>query len=114
MSDRTCDQSVTDRIEHWIELPPMCPVSGNPASGSIAVTYTPTRGRVVDVDGLAAHVAEYVGGRGDVREMERAIQSIAEWCASEARTRVVVVADLEIRTVPESRQRMRIRCERRP
>jgi len=97
-----------------IELPPMCPVSGNPASGSITVTYTPTRGLVVDVDGLAEHVAEYVGGRGDVREMERAIQSIAEWCAAQAATRVVVVADLEICTVPASRQRMRIRCERRP
>jgi len=114
MTKRTCDRSLTDRIEHTINLPPMCPVSGNPAGGSITVTYTPTRGLVVDVDGLSAHVSEYIGGRGDVREMERAIQSIAEWCASEARTRVVVVADLEIRTVPASRMRMRMRCERKP
>lgn len=111
---RTCDRSVTDRIEHVVELPPMCPVSGNPASGTIRIKYSPTRGFVVDVDRLAAHVDEYIGGRGDVREMERAIQSIAQWCADQSKTRVVVFADLEIRTIPSSSQRMSIRCERRP
>jgi len=111
---RTCDASSIDTICHVVELPPMCPVSGNPAGGSLRIEYSPARGVVLDVDDIAAEIHLYVGGRGEVRDMERTIQRLAEWAAGVVGALVAVRADMEITTVPESSQRMVVTCERRP
>ena len=77
------------------------------------LSYSPREGVVVDVDDLAAEeVASFVGGRGDVRDMERVIQRLAEWGAEVTGAEVVAEADLVISTRPESESRLLIRCER--
>lgn len=111
-TSRRCDADERTRITHRVGLPPMCPVSGNPREGVVCLSYSPREGVVVDVDDLAAEVASFVGGRGDVRDMERVIQRLAEWGAEVTGAEVVAEADLVISTRPESESRLLIRCER--
>lgn len=74
---RTCDPNTRAFVSHSVPLPQCCPVSGNPAAGSkLTVSYLPA-GVVFPVEDLAAFVAEYVGGRGEVRGMEEMIQELA-------------------------------------
>ena len=111
-TDRRCDPDEQTRITHRIALPPMCPISGNPQAGEIQISYTPIGGVVIDVDDLAQEVISYVGGRGDVRDMERVIQRLAEWGAEVTGSQVVAEADLTIATRPASDSRLLVRCVR--
>lgn len=46
---------------HALELPAMCPVSGNPKPGSwIAIRYRPA-GRFLEVYSLRAYIRRYIG-----------------------------------------------------
>jgi hypothetical protein len=70
---------------HIVELPPMCPVSGNPRPGSyIAVRYTDA-GLFLEVYSLRHEIQQYIGGRLRngvlIRDMEQTIDSIAHDCA---------------------------------
>lgn len=98
---------------HTFDLPPMCPVSGNPQPGSvIEVWYTPDR-LFLEVETLAAYIASYIGGRSVggvfIRDMEQTIQQIAQDCADAIRVEVAVVARLNIGT-----QQMRLIVKARP
>lgn len=74
---RTCSTSVPTFISHSVPLPQCCPVSGNPLPGSkLTVCYMP-EAIVFPVEDLAAYVAEYVGGRGEIRGMEEMVQELA-------------------------------------
>jgi len=94
---RTCDATISTRIEHEASLPVCCPVSKNPRPGSVVrVGYAPTAGIVLPVENLAAMVAEYVDGLGSIRAMEEMIQDIAKRCAATVQVAVSVKADLII------------------
>lgn len=85
---------------HHIELPAMCPVSGNPQPGSyIAVRYVPA-GAFLEVYALERYLTNYVGGwlRGDrhIRDMEQVVQTIAQDCAQALGVRVAVRAHLSL------------------
>jgi hypothetical protein len=74
---RTCNDTVQIFVSHSTPLPQCCPVSRNPLPGSnLTVCYQPN-GIVFPVEDLADFVAEYVGGRGDIRGMEEMIQELA-------------------------------------
>lgn len=95
---RTCADDVPTFINHNVPLPRCCPVSGNPAPGSmLRVSYYPA-GVVIPVEDLAAWVSEYIDGHflRDIRNMEEMIQDIAKRCSETVHVRVRVVADLLI------------------
>lgn len=95
------------RVCHSFSLPAMCPVSQNPFPGSVLeVHYTPDA-CYLEIETLGAYIAEYVGGRGGVRDMEQVIQSVAADCAASVGVRVVCVARLKIADDPEGRTRVR-------
>jgi NADPH-dependent 7-cyano-7-deazaguanine reductase QueF len=90
-----CGVSVT-RVVHRIALPPSCPVSGNPRSGSTAeIAYRP-KGLVLEVASLLLYVAGFVGGLEEVRSMEGMIERIAADCGRAVGVTVTVTADLQL------------------
>ena len=116
MPVRRCQASTEDTITHQVKLPVMCPVSSNPAPGSVlSLTYSPSAGLVLDVDDLAAEVLAYVGGHiSGVRDMETTIQSLCRFAAVKVRAKVDACAELLILTSPETQQKLIIRCSRDP
>jgi len=95
------------RETHTLSLPPCCPVSGNPLQGStIAISYSPDGGKVLEVAALRAYVDSYQGGRGDVRSMEGMCQQITQDCANVLGVMVHTVAELVI----HPGQKMRLEC----
>lgn len=94
---RTCSIDVPTFVAHEVNIPQCCPVSANPAPGSvIKVCYIPN-GIVYPVENLVDLVNEYVGGRGDVRNMEEMIQDVASRVAGIVKVPVRAIADLNIR-----------------
>lgn len=113
---RTCSADPVTYVHHIADVPPCCPVSGNPRPGStIAVRYRPAAGLVLPVEDLSAMVGQYVGGFGAVRAQEEMIQSIAARCAALVKVSVRVRADLVI-TPPDGGddQRMVVTCRATP
>lgn len=95
---RTCDEKIPTFISHGVEIPPCCPVSGNPLSGSkLTVCYRP-KGVVFPVENLQDFVAEYVGGHPhrNIRNMEEMVKDLAVRVADEVGVPVRVFADLLI------------------
>lgn len=91
---------------HALDLPPCCPISGNPLSGStIEIQYEP-KDRILEVVSLCAYVDSYQGGRGDVRSMEGMVQQITQDAADALGCTVWVLAVLNI----NPNQRLRIEC----
>ena len=104
------------RVCHTLNIPPCCPVSGNPLGGSyVKIIYRP-RGLVLDVMPLPSYIKQFVGGlRGasdtiEIRDMEAMIQRIADDCSSALDVPVRVYADLVL--WPHS-QRMHLRVTSR-
>lgn len=109
---RTCRADQATYVHHVVDVPPCCPVSGNPRPGStITVSYRPTAGLVLPVEGLSAMVGQYVGGFGAIRAQEEMIQSIAARCVALVKVSVRVRADLVI-APPDGGddQRMIVKC----
>lgn len=89
-------EDVNTAVHHIVDVPPCCPRSGNPLAGStIRVSYRPC-GIVFPVEHLQDMVAEYVNGRGNIREMESMVQDIAIRVAGVVEVRVRVRAELVI------------------
>lgn len=66
---------------HELELPACCPVSGNPQAGSrIEISYL-ADSTFLEVYSLHTYIKSYQGGRGEIRDMEGMIQTIANDCA---------------------------------
>lgn len=100
----------TTTQHHFLDLPPCCPISGNPMSGSsLEIKYTP-RSVHLEVQSLRAYVDSYVGGRGEIRSMEGMIQQIAQDCADATGAAVYVRADLNL----NPGQKMRLDCAAHP
>ena len=110
---RTCDKT-SDFITHFVDLPACCPISKNPAPGSfVTVEYQAKLGLVIDVNLLSAEILNYVSGHeSGVRDMERMIQRIADWCFSEIQAPMLITACLHLNTVPTLKHEMIVRCYR--
>jgi NADPH-dependent 7-cyano-7-deazaguanine reductase QueF len=91
--------NVATVMRHILDLPPCCPVSGNPQPGStLTIRYCPAA-TVLEVYGLAAHIKRFIGGSPDgIRNMETMIQQIALDCAAMINVPVSVRADLVLDT----------------
>ncbi len=73
---KTLEQS----LDEWHILPfsGLCPFSGNPQIGSkLCILYRPTA-CFLEVYSLRAYVNSYTGGKGAIRDMEGAIQQMAQ------------------------------------
>lgn len=88
--------------EHTLEIPPCCPVSKNPQSGStLTIRYCP-QGCSLEVGSLYAYVHEFRGGLRDeqgnllVRDMEGMLLRIAQDCSQALQTQVKLIAELNI------------------
>jgi len=103
----------TAHLQHVLEIPPCCPVSKNPRSGStITISYYPC-GRSLEIASLYAYIHTFIGGKRDeqgelvVRDMEGMLMAIARHCAQTLGQSVTLEADLQL--VP--RQRMKLTVE---
>lgn len=94
---------------HVVELPAMCPVSGNPRPGSyIAVRYVDAD-LFLEVYSLQAYIRRYIGGwlrdGIHIRDMEQVVDTVAKDCAAavgvpvRARARLVLDAGRMYRSV---------------
>lgn len=84
------------RIKHALSVPPCCPVSHNPMTGSvIEISYSPKQ-FLLEVDALRAYVDSYKGGRGNVRSMEGMIQAICQDAANTLGAMVYCLARLNL------------------
>lgn len=84
-----------------LDLPPCCPLSGNPQAGSyVLITYCPADA-ALEVASVSRYLRGFVGGRGEVRGMEDMICQIARDCAACIGAEVSVEAHLQIRPYPE-------------
>lgn len=96
----------TTHVQHVVQVPPCCPVSGNPQMGStLSIAYTPAA-VLLEVASLQKYINSYQGGRGAVRSMEGMIQAITKDCADTLGVGVEVTTDLYIAPA----QRLRVTC----
>lgn len=86
-------------VEHLIELPSMCPVSGNPQSGSTLKIKYVAKDKTIEVYSLKKCVTSFVGGHANgIRNMEGVIQQIGEWVADALGVTVRLKAKLNLDT----------------
>ncbi len=103
-------------MSHTLDIPPCCPVSGNPLPGSTLTISYRAHLLVLEVIALRSYVNSFVGGlRGpdgniDVRDMEGLILRVAHDCADAVGVPVKVRADLRLRPA----QRMSVVARSQP
>lgn len=67
--------------EHTVPVPALCPVSGNPAAGSVLrIAYSNTTA-LLDVTTLPAFIASFVGSR-EMRDLEAVTWAVAREAAA--------------------------------
>lgn len=96
---------------HLVNLPSLCPATGNPQPGStLTVTYLP-EGRLLELYSLTEYVQSFIG-HSTVRDIEHFAQTLAQDCADvlgvavNVRTHFVLhidqVVKLRIKAMPRS------------
>lgn len=66
---------------HEVQVPPLCPKTGNPISGStLTITYIPKE-KLLEVYSLNEYVASFIGSN-EVRDLELLTQVVARDCHS--------------------------------
>ncbi len=64
---------------HEVEIPPLCPKTGNPIKGStLAITYIPGD-KLLELYSLNEYVASFIGSQ-EVRDLELFTQVVARDC----------------------------------
>lgn len=98
-----------------VDLPPCCPVSGNPRRGSkLTLNYQATR-ELIDVLTLTRWVRSFQGGAPTgTRTMEGMILDLAQACADHTRADVSAVADCVIDAGLAHSLTLRIECKATP
>jgi NADPH-dependent 7-cyano-7-deazaguanine reductase QueF len=77
---------------HTINVPPLCPKTGNPQKGStMTVTYMP-EAKLLELYSLTAYVHSFIGHQ-TVRDIEYFAQTFAQDCADALRVPVSVRAN---------------------
>ncbi len=79
---KTIDNPTVARLNkqtHEVEVPPLCPKTGNPIAGStITITYSPGK-KLLEIYSLRDYVASFIGSQ-EVRDLELLTQVIAHDC----------------------------------
>ena len=79
---------ITKQI-HEVAVPPLCPKTGNPVTGStLTLTYIPDE-LLLEVYSLNEYVASFIGSR-EVRDLELLTQVVARDCHEVLRVKVTV------------------------
>lgn len=88
-------QPLTTYSIHRLDLPQMCPVSGNPKLGShIRILYK-ANDKFLEVYSLQTYIQSFIGGHpSGIRDMEQTIQKIANDCALILGVTVKIYANL--------------------
>lgn len=74
---------------HEVEVPPLCPKTGNPIAGStLTITYIPNN-ELLEVYSLNEYVASFIGSP-EVRDLELLTQVVARDCHQVLGTKVNV------------------------
>lgn len=64
---------------HEVEVPPLCPKTGNPVVGStLTISYAPGQ-KLLEIYSLREYVASFIGSQ-EVRDLELLTQAIARDC----------------------------------
>ena len=64
---------------HEVNIPSLCPKTGNPVTGStLTITYEPKK-KLLEIYSLSEYVASFIGSQ-DVRDLELLTQVIAHDC----------------------------------
>ena len=93
MSLKTIDNpkisTLTKQI-HEVQIPPLCPKTGNPISGStLTIAYTPKE-KLLEVYSLNEYVASFIGSN-ETRDLELFTQVVARDCHIALEVEVAVV-----------------------
>ncbi len=79
---KTIDNPQVSKLKkqtHEIEIPPLCPKTGNPIQGStLIITYTPNA-KLLELYSLNEYVASFIGSK-EVRDLELFTQVVARDC----------------------------------
>ncbi len=68
------------RETHEVQVPPLCPKTANPITGStITVSYVP-QGKLLEFYSLNEYIASFIGSQ-DVRDLELFTQVVARDCS---------------------------------
>ncbi len=82
MALKTIDNPKISKLEkqiHEVEIPPLCPKTGNPIEGSIlTITYAP-KDKLLELYSLNDYVASFIGSK-EVRDLELFTQIVARDC----------------------------------
>src|SRR5689334_2015069 len=75
---------------HEVEVPPLCPKTGNPITGSaLTITYVPQQ-QLLEVYSLNEYIASFIGSN-DVRDIELLTQVVARDCYNVLGVNVTVI-----------------------
>jgi len=90
-------------MQHTLDIPPCCPVSGNPLAGSRLTIFYRAKAQVLDILPLPEYIRQFVGGlrkpdgNYDVHDMEGLIIRVAADCANAVAVPVKVYAHLRLK-----------------
>ena len=80
---------ITKQI-HEVEVPSLCPRTGNPVAGSnLTITYVPAE-LLLEVYSLNEYIASFIGSR-EVRDLELLTQVVARDCHDVLGVKVTVI-----------------------
>ena len=75
---------------HEVELPSLCPKTGNPITGStLSITYSPNE-KLLEVYSLTEYIASFIGSN-EVRDLELFTQVVARDCHNVLGVKVSVI-----------------------
>ena len=82
MALRTIDNPKVSKLKkqiHEVEIPPLCPKTGNPIKGStLTITYEPKE-KLLELYSLNEYIASFIGSN-EVRDLELFTQVVARDC----------------------------------
>lgn len=95
MALKTIDNPGVAWQEHIVDVPPLCPRTGNPIEGStITIAYGPGES-LLEVYSLRDYIAGFVGSE-EVRDLERLVCVVARDCAGVLDTSVAVQGNFRL------------------
>ena len=98
-------------VEHIVELPELCPATGNPRPSSTLTIRYEAGERLLELFSLDAYVAAFIG-HPVVRDMEYFVQTVAQDSADVLGHAVEVRADVQFNRVRQG-QRLTVRAHPR-
>ena len=98
MALKTIDNPKISRItkqSHEVEVPSLCPKTGNPISGStLTISYTPNE-KLLEVYSLNEYIASFIGSN-EVRDLELLTQVVARDCQGFLGVKVSVIGKYKL------------------